>query len=311
MLAAIARNHVLEVTDIDQPLPAASEALVRVAASSINQGEVRGIRSAPHWQMSGHAEYWVPGWDFAGTGERPDAEGRGAPAGSRVVGWVRQGAWAEQVTVPIDQMVVIPESVDFRQASTVPIAGLTAWHALRLAELAPGKRVLVMGANGGVGRFALQIARATGASTVGVVTSESRRASVAEIADGVSVGLPEEGAFDIILDGVGGSVLAKALFRVAPFGTVVSYGNSSGEQTCFEASPLFRKPCLRLQSFALHDELARRSSMGEGLSELVDLMAREQVRSEIALEAPLTDVAQACDALMARKVDGKAVLVVE
>jgi len=308
MLGAIVRDKKLEVIEIDDPVPGRSQALIRNAASSINQGEVRGIQSAPHWQLSAANGHWVPGWDFAGTIEQAAADGSGPREGTRVVGWVRQGAWAERIAAEVDQLVEIPAEVAFRDAATLPIAGLTAWHALRLAELDAGKKVLVLGANGGVGRFALQIARAAGASATGVVTAEARRASVAGIADHVSVGLPSEGAFDIILDGVGGSVLAACFGLVAAYGTIVSYGNSSGEQTCFEPSPAFRKPCLRLQSFALYDELARRPSNAEGLDRLVGLLASGGIKADVALEVGLTEVQRACDALMAREVDGKAVL---
>jgi NADPH:quinone reductase-like Zn-dependent oxidoreductase len=308
MRGAVVRDHELRVVEIDAPSPSGAQALIRNAASSINQGEVRGIRSAPHWQLSAANGHWVPGWDFAGTIETAAADGRGPRAGARVVGWVRQGAWAERVAAEVDQLVELPDDVSFRDASTLPIAGLTAWHALRLARLARGKKVLVLGANGGVGRFALQIARAAGAATVGVVTSETKRGSVADLADDVSIGLPAEGAFDIILECVGGPTLADCFRLVAPYATIVSYGNASGEQTCFEPGAAFRKPCFSLQSFALYDELARRPSNAEGLDELVSMLADGRIRTEVALEVELDRIQEACDALMARKVDGKAVV---
>jgi NADPH2:quinone reductase len=308
MLGAVVRDNKVYVAEIEKPAPSFSQALIKNAASSINQGEVRGIRFAPHWQLSRANAGWIAGWDFAGTVEKAAADGSGPAIGTRVVGWVRQGAWAERVAAEVDQLVALPDGISFRDAATLPIAGLTAWHALRLGEIDRNKRVLVLGANGGVGRFALQIARAAGARTVGVVTSEARRPSIAEFADEVSVGLPAEGGFDIILECLGGTTLAACLDLVAPYGTIVSYGNASGEPTCFEAGPIFRKPCLRLQSLALHDELARRPSMAEGLDALIRLLGEGKLRTDIVLEVGLADVQKACDALMARQVDGKAVL---
>lgn len=310
MLGAIVRDNTLHVMEMDAPNPLPSQALVRTAASSINQGEVRGIRSAPHWQLA-DGGHWVPGWDFAGVIQEAAADGSGPAAGTRVAGWTRQGAWAEMLAAETDQLVELPAGVSLREAATLPIAGLTAWHALRLGGLAAGKRVLVLGANGGVGRFALQIARAAGAGTVGVVTSQAKRGSIADIADEVSVGLPADGAFDIILECVGGPTLARCLDLVAPYGTIVSYGNASGEQTCFDPGAAFRKPCLRLQSLALYDELDRRPSHNEGLAELVGMLATGTLKTEIVLEVPLADVQQACDALMDRRVDGKAVLAID
>lgn len=309
MLGAIVRDNRLEVIELPEPVPAASQALVRVSASSINQGEVRGIRSAPHWQVADGA-HWVPGWDFAGVVEQAAADGSGPRPGARVVGWTRQGAWAELLAAETDQLVELPAAISFREAATLPIAGLTAWHALRVGDLGAGKHVLVLGANGGVGRFALQIPRAAGARTTAVVTSEAKRASVAGISDEVSVGLPAEGAFDIILECVGGETLAKCFGLVAPYGAIVSYGNASGEPTSFDPGAAFRKPCLRLNSLALYDELDRRPSRAEGLAELVGLLGSGKLRSEIVLELGLADVQQACDALMDRRVDGKAVLAI-
>ena len=309
MLGAVVHENRLQVKELPSPMRSPSQALVRTIASSINQGEVRGIRSAPHWQISS-GEVWVPGWDFAGVVENAAEDGSGPPKGARVAGWVRQGAWAEYVSAETDQIVELPANVSFREAATLPIAGLTAWHALRVGGLAAGKRVLVLGANGGVGRFALQIARAAAAHTVGVVTSESKRASISDLADEIAVGLPVEGAYDIILECVGGETLAKCFGLVAPYGSIVSYGNASGEQTCFDPGAAFRKPCLRLQSFALYDELDRRPSRNEGLADLVDLLSQGRLRTDIVLEVGLADVQQACDALMERRVDGKAVLAI-
>lgn len=309
MLGAIVRDNRLHVVDVKTPLPSPSQALVRTVASSINQGEVRGIRSAPHWQLA-EGEQWIPGWDYAGVIEEAAADGSGPRPGTRVVGWTRQGAWAELLAAETDQMVGLPADIAFREAATLPIAGLTAWHALRLGDLAAGKRVLVLGANGGVGRFALQIARAAGGVAVAVVTSEAKRASVADIADEVSVGLPAEGAFDIILECVGGDTLAKCFGLIAPYGTIVTYGNASGEPTQFDPGAAFRKPCLRLQSLALYDELDRRPSRAEGLAEMLGLLASGKLKTEIVLEVGLAEVQQACDALMDRRVDGKAVLAI-
>lgn len=308
MLGALVRDNQLQVTEIETPVPGPNQALVRAAASSINAGEVRGIRSTPHWQTTGSDGGWVPGWDFAGTVEQAAADGSGPAEGTRVVGWVKHGAWAEYIAVDTGQIVALPDSVSFRDAATLPIAGLTAWHALRLGELGPGKKVLVFGANGGVGRFALQIARAAGAATVAVVISEARRASVADLADEVSVGLPSEGSFDIILECIGGQVLAGCFALVADYGTIVSYGNASGEQTCFDAGPAWRKPCSALRGLSLHGELARRPSMSEGLSQLVDLLAAGKLRTDIVLDVGLADVLMGCDALTDRKVDGKAAI---
>jgi NADPH:quinone reductase len=311
MLAAIVLKNRLSVETIVDPTPLAHEALVRVAASSVNQGEVKAIRSQPHWVLtSSGAESWSPGWDFAGIVERAADNGSGHPTGTRVVGWTRQGAWAEKLTAPADQMVAIPDELGFAEAATLPIAGLTAWHALRVGGLAAGKSVLVTGATGGVGRFAIQLACIAGAHAIAVMTSASRVGTLEHFGCDVAIGMPEQGNFDIILECVGGASLATAMKMVAPYGAIVSYGNASGESTTFEAGAAFRKPCLTLHSFALHDELARRPSNAEGLDTMVEMLVAGQLKVDIALTKGLREVADACDALMARKVEGKAVLLI-
>src|SRR6202008_775002 len=93
------------------------------------------------------------GWDIAGVVERAAADGSGPPEGARVVGLVWTGGWSERAAVPTRQLAELPDAVSFEQAATLPVAGLTALHALQIGGFCLGKRVLVIGASGGVGRF--------------------------------------------------------------------------------------------------------------------------------------------------------------
>src|SRR5690349_19203279 len=122
--AASARLALREAS-ASQTLP--NEALVRVEAISLNRGEVRMSQSAEAG--------WRPGWDLAGVVEQTAADGSGPPAGSRVVGFMRRGGWARYVAVPSSSVAVIPDAVSFAQAATLPVAGLTAYHALRKGGL--------------------------------------------------------------------------------------------------------------------------------------------------------------------------------
>src|SRR5689334_25030610 len=133
----------LTIASVPDPTPDRSEAVVRVRAISLNRGEVRRAGMA--------AAGWRPGWDFAGEVERAAADGSGPRAGSRVVGMLGEGAWAERVAVPTHALAELPDKVTFSQAATLPVAGLTALYAMAKGGLLVGKRVLVTGATGGVG----------------------------------------------------------------------------------------------------------------------------------------------------------------
>jgi NADPH:quinone reductase-like Zn-dependent oxidoreductase len=130
----------LALADVEEPSPTRSEALVRVAAVSLNRGEVRRAASSePGFR---------PGWDLAGTVERAAADGSGPRKDSRVVGFLPSGAWTELACVPSDSMAALPEGVSFEEASTLPVAGLTALYALEEGgNRYTGKAVLRVGPN--------------------------------------------------------------------------------------------------------------------------------------------------------------------
>ena len=301
LVAAPDRPHGIDLAEVPGPDPAPDEAVVAVAAVSLNRGEVRRLASAPAG--------WRPGWDLAGTVVAAAADGSGPRAGRRVVGLLREGAWAEQVAVPTRTLAPIPDGLAFTAASTLPVAGLTAYRTLQQADVIEGRRVLVTGASGGVGRFAIQIASHWGAEVTAVVGRPDRADGLEGLgATDVTVGMPDDGPFDIILESVGGESLARALELVAPQGIVVAYGSSSGEATTFDVTRLYPKHGARLQGFLIFSELDRLTSTTPDLGALAVLMCDGNLDPQIDLELPWTEAATAVDELMARRVDGKAVL---
>lgn len=296
----------LTLREVEAPAPSPSEALVRVSAVSLNRGEVRRATTLD-------APGARPGWDLAGTVEQAAADGSGPPEGARVVGFLPSGAWAELAAVPTNALAELPDGVSFEQASTLPVAGLTALYALEKGGGLVGKRVLVTGASGGAGLFALELARLSGARVVALVRREEhaglvRSVGAHEVAvgeDGSAAG--EFGPYERILESVGGAVLGNALSMLAPRGTCVSFGVSGGAESTFDVRSFFFTGGARLYGFILfHEVLAHPAS--DGLSRLVRLVADGSLTPRIEVEADWTEIGEVAARLMDRGYTGKAVL---
>ena len=295
----------LVIRPVTDPIPERSEAVVRVQAISLNRGEVRRSTQA--------TAGWRPGWDLAGVVEAAAADGSGPRAGARVVGLVLEGAWAERVVVPTSWMAELPDKVTFSQAATFPVAGLTALHALAKGGLLLGRRVLVTGATGGVGDFAVQLARLAGAHVTGLVRREDQVAAVRELgAHEVIVGdeIPPSPGYHLIVDSVGGRTLGTALAALQRAGTCVTLGVSASPEVTFDARQFFVAGRSTLYGLYLFTEFGNEPAT-IGLRRLAELVAAGQLAPHVSLERPWAEIAQVAQDLMARRFPGKAVLIVD
>jgi len=295
----------LALSDVKEPTPTPAEVLVRVEAVSLNRGEVRRAES--------NEPGFRPGWDLAGTVERAAADGSGPPEGTGVVGFLPSGAWAELAAVPTDSVAALPKGVSFEEASTLPVAGLTALYALEEGGNLLGRAVLVTGASGGAGQFALQLARAAGARVVALVRREEHVGLAEEagahevVVDEGGAAAGESGPYHLILESVGGEVLGNALSMLATGGTCVSFGVSAAAETTFDARTFYLTGGTRLRGFILFHEVLARPAWG-GLDRLVRMVAEGRLKPRIEVQAPWTEVAEVATRLIERGYTGKAVL---
>jgi NADPH2:quinone reductase len=303
MRALVAGSSGVSLAEAPDAQAGPSEALIEVRAVSLNRGEVR--------RLPARTEGTIPGWDVAGVVRRAGADG--PREGERVVGLAGEGGWAELAAVPTDRVAVLPDDVSFEAASTLPVAGLTALRALEVGGPLLGRRVLVTGAAGGVGRFAIQLAHRAGAHVTGVVRNAERGQGLRELgADELITELTPDGdPFDLLLESVGGASLATALTRVGPGGTVVAFGASSPEPTTFDVSRFYNRGGPRLYGLRVFDEVARLRSGIRDLAFLVAELGAGRLDPQIDLVTSWREADTALSALMERRIAGKAVLTID
>ena len=197
------------------------------------------------------------------------------------------------------------------QAATLPVAGLTALRALEIVGFVLGKRVLITGASGGVGRFAIQLAKLAGAHVTGIArrTAGLKELGADELAAEIDLAGP---LYDAVVDGVGGPVLGSAIQRVAPGGTIVSFASTVTDPVSYPSRELFaRAPGARVYGFYVFAELDHTRSGSADLGRLADLVAGGRLDPQIDLTLSWNDAPKAIDALLERRVNGKAVLTVD
>ncbi|MGZ4196266.1 MAG: zinc-binding dehydrogenase [Solirubrobacteraceae bacterium] len=293
----------VELADVPDPQPAAHETLVSVRAISLNRGETRRLETLEPGT--------VTGWDLAGVVTRAAADGSGPPEGARVVGLKQSGAWAQLAAVRSDWLAELPDGVSFEQAATLPVAAVTALRALELGGFVLDKRVLITGASGGVGRFAIQLAKLAGAHVTGIAR---RTEGLEELgADEVFGELATDGPdFDVALDAVGGPMLGAALQRVAPRGIVVSFASTVTEPVSYPTRALFgRAPGARLYGLYVFAELEYTRSCSSDLRRLAELIAAGKLDPQIDVQMSWDRAGEAVQALLDRRVNGKAVLTLD
>jgi NADPH:quinone reductase len=291
----------LQIQEAGEPEVAADQVLIEVRAFSINRGELSLLAARPGWR---------PGQDVAGVVVAAAADGRGPREGARVVAAVDGGGWAQRVAAPVTRVAELPESVGFAQAATLPVAGLTALRALREAGTLLGRRVLVTGAAGGVGQFAVQLGAAAGAEVTAAVGSPERGSELTALGAARLVTYDELGGpFDAALESVGGPVLEASIRALAPGGVVILYGRASDQPAQVSIASFGGKHRASIRSFYIYQTGV--DTFGEDLAFLAGLVGAGRLRPLIGAERSWREASAVVRLLRERQLHGKAVLLVD
>lgn len=294
--------EVLETVEVAKPEPGDNEVLVRIEAAAVNPLDWHYMRGTPYIMRLMGAGTGAPsdprlGVDYAGIVESVGKDVKDFEPGDRVFGG-HSGAFAEYVAVAEDSaLAAIPENVGFEQAAAVPIAGVTAIQALRdKGLLKPGQKVLVNGASGGVGTFAVQIAKAIGAEVDGVCSTRNvdlvRSLGASRVFDYKQESYLDSGErYDLIIDNVGNHSLLANRKVMRENGILVIVGGPDGKWIGPLTRPIgamFVNPFVS-QSF----EMLMARMKKDDLAVLADLMSKNKVSPVIDRQFSLAEVPDA------------------
>jgi len=232
MIATVPHEYgapdVLKVEEVPRPEPNEDEALVRVIASSVNPADPLTLSGKYAREFGTHLPL-IPGYDIAGIVEKTGANVTKLKVGDAVYGYPNfGGGWADYVTVKEFEVAAKPKSLNFVESAAVPMGALTAWQALvDVAKLQPGQTVLIHGGSGGVGSFAIQIAKARGARVIATASTTNQdllKKLGADMAVDYTKTKFEDVAKDVdaVLDPIGKETLARSYNVIKKGGIVMS-----------------------------------------------------------------------------------------
>ncbi len=299
--------EVLELVEVDDPVPGEGEVVVEVARAGVNFADTHATRND---YLAEQSLPLVPGAEISGR----------TPDGRRVVALSGSGGYAEKVVVPEALLIPIPDEVDDDQAAAMLLQGLTAMALVRrCARIEPGETIVVEAAAGGTGTLAVQIAKRAGAKVIGLASSEEKRDLVAGLGADVCVDSRAEDLgtaireanggerVDAVLHMSGGDAFDAELDVLAPLGRMVVFGIASREQRDVSTAALLRGS-KSVMGFWLVHLLARRDLAAPMIGELLGAVATGDLEVTVGRVYPFADVARAHEDLISRRSSGKLLL---
>jgi NADPH:quinone reductase-like Zn-dependent oxidoreductase len=312
---------VLELADIDQPVPAGNEVLMQVQAAGLHRGDWHVMTGLPYLirivvPALGLRKPKTPvlGMDVAGRVEAVGSKATRFQPGDEVFGWC-DGSFAEYASAPQDQLAAKPANLSFEQAAAVPISGFAALQALRdVGEIQAGQKVLVIGAAGAVGSFGVQLAKAFGAQVTGVASTTQadlvRSAGADEVIDYTRTDVTGGSRhWDLIIDTAGRRTLSQLRRALTPKGTLVIVGGEGGGRWMGGFLRNLRAPVLSRFTGQRLRMLASKENQ-EDLQTLAELLEAGKLTPHIGRTYPLGEVPEAMRALEAGNTRGKIVITI-
>jgi NADPH2:quinone reductase len=312
----------LRVAEVLPPVPGVGEVLVRVHAAPVNYVDLLVVGGT--YQFLPRRPF-IPGKGPAGVVTALGPEVTALCVGDRVLAMAEQGGYAEAVALRADQCYRLPPRMSFLEAASLSLVYDTAWFALReRARFAPGETVLVLGASGGVGRAAVQLARTMGAHVLAGIARPERGAIVLAAGAHAVIDLSRENlrdtlreqvyaatdgrGADIILDPLGGAVFDAALRALAWCGRLVVIGFAAGGIPMLKTNYLLLKN-IEVSGLQISDYRKRRpAQVAACYAEIFALYEQGKLQPDAAKTFPLERAGEALAALRDRRLDARAVL---
>lgn len=310
---------VVTVRDVPDPIPGRGEVLVEIRAAAVNFPDVLTV--ADKYQVSVPTPF-TPGSEFAGVVRSVGADVRSVEPGDAVMGSAMAGAFAELICVPEGALTPKPDGLDWVSAAAFRVTYTTAYHALvTFGGMSAGDWVVVLGAAGGVGTAAVDVARRLGARVIACASSEERLAAVATLGAEVGVSYDSQdlksrikeitgGGAQVVIDPVGGKYAEPALRALAPGGTFVTVGYAAGEIPRIPLNLVLLKD-LTIRGVELRTLAQRHPDAPAGAQQTLAALVSDGMRPLVSQVFGLDDVARALTSLNDRTAVGKVVIALD
>jgi len=306
-------TNVLELKEVENPVINENDVLVRVHAAALNAGDVFSMRGSP-WLARFSVGFpkpknYIPGWDMAGRVQEVGNKVTQFKPGDEVYGSCSH-TLAEYACAAEDKFAIKPANLSFEQAAAVPSAAITALQGLRdVGKLQPGQKVLINGASGGVGTFAVQIAKALGAEVTGVCSTRNvdmvRSIGATQVIDYTQEDFTQSGQrYDLILDNVANRSFSDMRRALTPQGIIIPNSGHGGMGYVFKAyllSPFMHQQGSPFMSTPNHEDLVV----------LKELIEADKITPVIDRTYPLSGTPEAFRYLEEDHARGKVVITVE